>query len=289
VTVATPALPTTLAELVARSDADLPDSVGVLGCRGDAARAVVEAIRELGVERVVVFEDDAGAGEAVDRWLAGELDLLLKLETSTATLMREVLRRSRGRWFAHVGLVMSEAMGRAFLVADAGLNRSPSVEDLGRIVDRAVVAAGRLGCSDPTVALIAHRETADPAVPGSLVLEEVRVRYGDDLRRRGVTLIGPMALDVALDDRAASTKDAALAAPCDIVIAPDIIVGNVIYKAFMLRDDCTVAGVALDGAGGAIAVPSRAASASERIASLAFASAVADRDAVGTAAGGRDA
>jgi phosphotransacetylase len=272
-------MPASFEQLAAAIGSHPPRALGVLGCHSEEAVLAVERLGELGVQSSEIFDAVVGpprspaeaAAAGVEGWLNGSIDLLLKLETSTATIMREVLRRGTGSWFSHLGLVVEERERRAFLVTDAGLNRAPSVDDLLRIGERAVAAAKRLGVERPTVGLIAHREDADPAVPGSILLGELRQRHGERLEALGATLVGPTSLDIALDPAAARAKGASVSRRCDVVIVPDIIVGNVIYKSFMLRSDCVVAGAVFDGEGKAIAVPSRVASTRERVASAALA------------------
>lgn len=272
-------MPASFEQLATAIESRPPRALGVLGCHSEEAVQAVERLGELGVGSSEIFDPVVGpprspaeaAAAGVEGWLDGSIDLLLKLETSTATIMREVLRRGTGSWFSHLGLVVEEREQRAFLVTDAGLNRAPSVDDLLRIGERAVAAAKRLGVERPTVGLIAHREDPDPAVPGSILLSELRQLHGERLEALGATLVGPTSLDIALDPAAAKAKGAGISRRCDVVIVPDIIVGNVIYKSFMLRSDCVVAGAVFDGEGKAIAVPSRVASTRERVASAALA------------------
>ncbi|MDO8211655.1 phosphate acyltransferase [Conexibacter sp. CPCC 206217] len=290
------------ASLAARVAGGGARRVGLLGCRSAGARATVERLLELGVQSVEVFETVAAASDvaatslsagaywsrfadetsacaaAAVQWRAGLLDGLAKCELSTATVLREVLREQRGSWFAHLGLVLQEHDGSAFVLADAGLNRSPSVEQLALIVRRAATAARRLGCARPLVGLVAHTEHVDQSVPGSALLDELRRGHGEAFARDGVELVGPIALDVALDPDVASAKGTGLRRRCDVVIVPEIVVGNVLFKAYMLREDCLVAGAVFDGERRAMAVPSRAASVRERVASLAFALAITQNE-----------
>jgi phosphotransacetylase len=246
-----------------------------LGCREPEAKRAVAELNALGAGPVEVYEDGGEElVEAVRRWAAGSVDLLWKLELPTATVMREVLRAARESWFSHLGLVICEDGRPSFLVADAGLNRRPGLDELVAIAERSVSAARRLGVDEPLVGLVAHREQADASVPGSVLLSELRDQRGAEIEAMGARLVGPTALDVALDPDAAAAKGELGTRPCDVLLVPDIIVGNVLYKAFMLRRDCLVAGAAYDGAGRAVAVPSRAATVRERIAAAALATAL---------------
>jgi predicted methyltransferase MtxX (methanogen marker protein 4) len=256
---------------------DAPPAVlGAVGAEGPGAAEAVAALEQLGVGEVRRYDAGAdGIAAAVADWSAGESALLLKLEASTAPLMAAVLRAARGTWFAHLGLVVDESADRSFVLADAGLNRAPGTEDLLKIARRAVEASRRLGVANPRLGLIAHRESRDEGVSGSVRMTELRERFGAELEAEGVELVGPTSLDIAIDPRAALSKGVD-GRPCDAILTPDIIVGNVIYKSFMLRPDCVVAGAVFDGATASLAVPSRAATTLERVAATAFAARLAD-------------
>jgi len=272
-----PALPTpvSLQALLDGLRAAPPAVLGAVGADGPGAAEAVAALERLGVGECRRYgADAAGIAAAVGDWSAGSPALLLKLEVATAPLMAAVLRAARGTWFAHLGLVVDESADRSFVLADAGLNRAPSPEDLLKIARRAVEASRRLGVAAPRLGLIAHREKRDEGVSGSVRMTELRERFGAELEAEGVELVGPTSLDIAIDPCAALTKGVEGRA-CDAILAPDIIVGNVIYKSFMLRPDCVVAGAVFDGATGSLAVPSRAASTRERVAATAFAARLA--------------
>jgi phosphate acetyltransferase len=154
----------------------------------------------------------------------------------------------------------------------------PTADQLALIIDRAVGVARHLGRERPRVALLSYRETPDTGLPSSLLMLDVQEKFGWKFADQGVTLVGPTSLDIALDDESAIAKGSDAGGRCDVLIAPDIVVANVLYKAFMLRPDCVVAGVVVNGDGKAIAVPSRAASSRDRIASVALATAAAGVD-----------
>jgi predicted methyltransferase MtxX (methanogen marker protein 4) len=268
--------PVGLDGLLAGLRAAPPAILGAVGAAGPGAREALDTLREMGVGECRPYgADEEGIAAAVAEWSAGESALLLKLEASTAPLMAAVLRSARGGWFAHLGLVIDETTDRTFVLADAGLNRAPGVGDLLKIARRATEAARRLGVARPRLGLIAHREKRDGAVSGSVRLADLRERFGAELESEGVELVGPTSLDIAIDPDAALAKGVD-GRPCDVLLAPDIIVGNVIYKSFMLRPDCVVAGAVFDGASGSLAVPSRAASTRERVAATAFAARLAN-------------
>jgi len=270
--------------------------IGLVGCKSGRAREVVDAIVSLPVATVEVFgvsdvvrgdlpdavrvasdaADDAEASAtAVAAWQSGTVDVLLKLDVSTKILMRAMLDARAGGWFTHVALILDEGRGSRFLLSDSGLNRQPSPADIVRIVERVTIVARALGNPDPRLALLSYREDPDPLFP---LFDEVREQYADELARLPVTLVGPTSFDIAVDAIAAAAKGLAGGGVCDGIVSPDIIAANALYKAYMLRPDCVVAGIVVDERGRTLAVPSRAATLDARLASVALAATVSNHE-----------
>ena len=268
-------------------------TLALVGCRSARAVEVAEAIAALPSATAEVFglsgvtaddlpdgvrvategsEDADAAQAAVAAWHAGAVDVLLKLDVSTKVLMKAMLDARAGGWFTHVALVLDEGRGSRFLLSDSGLNRRPKPADVVRIVERMTIVARALGTPRPRIGLLSYREDADPLFP---LFDEVLAQHADELARLPVTLVGPTSFDVAVADTAAAAKGLAGGGVCDGVISPDIIAANALYKAHMLRPDCVVAGIVVDEAGRALAVPSRAATLEARLASVALAATVA--------------
>ena len=267
--------------------------VGLVGCKSPRAVEVVEAIASLPSATAEVFglsgvaaadladavrvatdasEDTGAARAAVEAWHAGSVDILLKLDVSTKILMKAMLDARAGGWFTHVALILDEGRGSRFLLSDSGLNRQPKPADVVRIVECMAIVARALGNPKPRIGLLSYREDADPLFP---LFDRVLEKHADELADLSVTLVGPTSFDVAVAETAAAAKGLAGGGVCDGVISPDIIAANALYKAHMLRPDCVVAGIVVDEAGRALAVPSRAATLEARLASVALAATVA--------------
>ncbi len=271
-------------------------TIGLVGCKSTRAVEVVDAIASLPSATAEIFglsgvtrnqlpdgvhvasdaaDDAEAAGAAVGAWQAGSVDILLKLDMSTKVLMRAMLDARAGGWFTHVALILDEGRGSRFLLSDSGLNRQPGPADIVRIVERMALVARALGNPQPRIALLSYREDADPLFP---LFGEVLEQHADDLADLPVTLVGPTSFDIAVAEAAAAAKGLAGGGVCDGIVAPDIIAANALYKAHMLRPDCVVAGIVVDESGRALAVPSRAASLEARLASVALAATVSNRD-----------
>src|SRR5437899_863702 len=93
-----------------------------------------------------------------------------------------------------------------------------------------VVVAGDDPRMSEGIAVLGHSDRGHPAVE-SLRRAEAWVRELVDAGCAAV--VGPISLDLALSDAARRAKGAEDLPEIGIVLAPDIVVGNVLYKALM--------------------------------------------------------
>jgi phosphate butyryltransferase len=237
---------------------------------GDDPR-MSEAISRHGLGRLVPSERRADDGDDV----AGNAvvlaqrtrALLAKGSVPTAPLIRSILRsREGGDRLVHVTWAFLPSVSRSFLLADAGVNLAPDASTRAEIAKRVRRVARALGMSE-AIAVLGHSDRAHPAVE-SLRRAEAWVR---ELADAGCApVVGPISLDLALSDAARRAKGAEDLPEIGIVLAPDIVVGNVLYKALMLGADAVVAS-AVAASRFAAAVPSRASSPDEKALSVALA------------------
>lgn len=205
----------------------------------------------------------------------GDVRLLMKGSLHTDELMSTVVSREAGlrtaRRVSHVFVLDVPVHDRLLLVSDAAVNIAPRLEVKADIVRNAVDLAHALGITAPKVALLSAVETVNPAIPST----------GDaaalcEMWRRGeiggAVLDGPLAFDNAISADAARIKgiDSPVAGAADILIAPSLEAGNMLYKALVYLAGALAAGVVL-GARVPVILTSRADSPASRTASAAVA------------------
>lgn len=247
---------------------------------GDAARTRIVA-RELNLdisalESLDIAEDEAAVREAVRLFRQGRVGLIMKGRVSTAALLKAVLDKSRGipptGVLSHVAVFEEPRSRRLMLCTDSGVNIRPNMQRKVEIVRNALVAARALGLDRPRVAMLAATEKVNyPAMPATLDADLIAKMAAQD-GFGPADVAGPMALDIALSPEAAACKGVAgpVAGQADILVAPDIESGNILYKALNTLLGLDIAGVVV-GCPAPVVVPSRGDSARSKLLSLALA------------------
>jgi phosphate butyryltransferase len=236
---------------------------------------ISEAIEHHGPWRSLVVNDPTGnpakiAQAAVEK--CGPADILAKGGIPTADVARALLRATgTNDRLVHVAWAYLGSLGRSVIIADAGINLEPEGEVQTILAERALHVAQRLGMSGG-IALLGHSDAADHRVQSSVRAGEWAERLRGEAAFDGVNVIGPVSLDLALDPVARERKRHNDFPPIDILLAPEIVTANVLYKALMLSGDCVVAGIALATKISA-AVPSRSSDRLEKGLSIALAAA----------------
>ncbi len=156
------------------------------------------------------------------------------------------------------------------MVTDAAMNIAPDVQVKKQIVENALVVANALGVETPMVGAICAKEKVNKKMQATLDAAEL-VRMNEVGEIKNCIIGGPFALDIAVSQKAADVKeiDHPAAGSCDILLAPAIEAGNVLYKALNFLCSAQSAGVVV-GAKAPIVLTSRADSDSSKFNSIAL-------------------
>lgn len=230
-----------------------------------------------------VSDDEKAVYEAVRLFRDGEAQFIMKGLVSTAVLLKAVLNKETGvpnpgRILSHISAFESPIDGRLMLMSDPGVNIAPSLQRKQDILRNALDVARRLGMMRPKAAILAATEKINyPAMPATLdgdILTKMsrRGEFGD------AEVLGPLSLDLAVSREAAACKryDSPVAGCADILIAPNIEAGNILYKALTTLSGCTMAAVVV-GSRVPVVVPSRGDTDATKFHSIALASLLAQR------------
>lgn len=225
---------------------------------------------------------------AVDHVRQGRADVLMKGLVNTDVLLRVVLNResglSAGGLLSHVAVCSLPAAcggdmapgARLVCITDAAVNISPNMERKLEIVRNAICVARSLGIATPRVAMLAATEKVMlPAMPATLDAQIV-ARMAEQGEFGDALVAGPMALDVAISPEIAARKGVThpVAGRADVLCAPDIESGNILYKSLTTLAHVEMAGI-LTGTTAPVVVPSRGDSRRSKLLSLALAAYVA--------------
>ena len=183
--------------------------------------------------------DEPDPSLAVQRAVAlareGQADVLMKGLVGTAQLLRAVLDREEGlrtgRILSHVNVFEPPGYGRLFLLTDAAMNIAPDLERKVELIKNVVLIARSLRIMKPKIAPICAVELVNKEMPATLDAA-LLAKMAERGQLPGVYIDGPLALDNAVSPEAAQCKGivSTVAGEADILLAPSIEVGNVLYK-----------------------------------------------------------
>jgi len=231
---------------------------------GDVDR--MRGLPELAGEDFRAFEclhepdDKKALAVSLDLLHEGRARFLMKGSVKTDVLLRAVLGRKQGGMglLSHIGVFPHPREERLLIVTDAGVNIAPSLTRKIDIINNAVAVAKKLGMDPPKVAVLSATEKVSyndmtSSKDADILAKLCRMGiFGDAL------VGGPYALDIAVSEDKARAKGVVhpAAGRADILCAPNIVTGNVLYKAVTSLMDLPMAGIVV-GASYPLVVPSR--------------------------------
>lgn len=205
----------------------------------------------LSLEHIKVINAE-GPDEAVNRAVQqvreGNAHVLMKGMVSTAVFMRAVLNRecglNTGEELTHVSVFEVPRIDRLILMTDPAMHMYPGLKEKVKMLEAAAAVCKALEIEEPKAAVICAVEVVNPAMPPTLdaaVLAQMSVRG----QIRGITVDGPLALDVALSREAAGHKNltGTVAGKADVLLMPNIEAGNIMWKTLAYMGEAQIAGV----------------------------------------------
>lgn len=227
----------------------------------------------------IVAETDLmkSAVRAVELIRNGEADFLMKGIIDTSLLLKAVLNKENGinagRLASHVAVMEVPTYHKLLVVTDAALNIAPDLPAFIDIINSAVTVAKALGVAMPKVALLAAVEKVNPDKMPCTVTASILTQMNRRGQIKGCIIDGPLALDNAISAESARIKkiQSDVAGDADILVAPDIEAGNILYKCLLDLAQARGAGIVM-GAAAPIVLTSRADTAETKLASIALAS-----------------
>ncbi|MGM0396230.1 MAG: bifunctional enoyl-CoA hydratase/phosphate acetyltransferase [Bacillota bacterium] len=194
---------------------------------------------------------------------SGEADFIMKGLVDTSILLKAVLNKEWGlrtdSLLSHVMVYDVETYHKLLYLTDGGMNLTPSLEDKKKIIDNSVIVAKAMGNETVKVACLAAKEKVNPKMQATVDADELRKMSLKGAFGEGVIVEGPLALDLALSKEAAKIKkmDSPVAGDADILLVPNIEMGNGIGKAITYLANGKSAGIIM-GAKAPVVLVSRA-------------------------------
>ncbi|HWK00496.1 MAG TPA: bifunctional enoyl-CoA hydratase/phosphate acetyltransferase [Xanthobacteraceae bacterium] len=225
----------------------------------------------------VETEDDpiAASRKAVALARAGDANALMKGSQHTDELMGAVVPREAdmrtSKRMSHVFWFDLPAYHKPLMITDAVVNITPALKDKVAILENAIDFAHAIKIVEPKIAMLSAVEFVNPHIPSSVDAGEI-AKLAKAGQFKGAMVDGPFGFDNAISKAAATTKGVTspVAGDPDILLVPNLDVGNILYKSFIYVGGGECAGVIL-GARVPVILTSRSDSRRARIASCALA------------------
>lgn len=212
--------------------------------------------------------------KAVSLVSEGKADMVMKGLVDTSIILKAVLDKEvglrTGNILSHVAVFDVKGYDRLFFITDAAMNLAPDLKSKKQIIENACVVTNALDIEIPKVAVVCAKEKVNPKMP-----DTVDAKNLEDMCKngeiKGCIVGGPFALDNAVSEEAAKHKgiDNPIAGKADILLAPDIEAGNILYKSLVFFSESKNAGIIV-GAKAPVILTSRADSEETKLNSIAL-------------------
>ncbi len=201
--------------------------------------------------RIIHEPDNDMAIEMAVRMLSSkQADVLMKGKVGTSALLKSVLNKEwglrTGNLLSHIALFEVETYHKLIAVTDVAMNIAPNLRDKIAIVNNSVSFLLRLGYEMPKVAVLGAVEMVNENMEATLdaaLLSKMNQR--DQIKN--CIIDGPLAFDNAISLESAQHKGikSEVAGDTDLLLMPDIEVGNVLYKSLVFFAKAKVASIIL--------------------------------------------
>ncbi|MCI0522646.1 MAG: bifunctional enoyl-CoA hydratase/phosphate acetyltransferase [Bacteroidales bacterium] len=235
-----------------------------------------------GVRMIHEPDTELAVGIAVKMVRSNQADILMKGKVGTSSLLKAVLNKEwglrTGSLLSHIAIFEVEAYHKLIAVTDVAMNIAPNLQDKISIVNNSVSCLNKLGVEMPKVAVLGAVEMVSENMQATLdaaLLSKMNQR--DQIKH--CLIDGPLAFDNAISLESANHKGirSDVAGDTDLLLMPDIEVGNVLYKSLVFFAHAKVAAVIL-GASAPIVLTSRSDSDQAKYDSILLAAAVSKQE-----------
>jgi len=203
-----------------------------------------------GVRMIHEPDTEVAVEIAVKMVRSNQADILMKGKVGTSTLLKAVLNKEwglrTGTLLSHIAIFEVEAYHKLIAVTDVAMNIAPNLQDKIAIVNNSVACLNRLGVELPKVAVLGAVEMVSENMQATLdaaLLSKMNQR--DQIKH--CLIDGPLAFDnaISLDSAIHKGIRSDVAGDTDLLLMPDIEVGNVLYKSLVFFAHAKVAAVIL--------------------------------------------
>lgn len=205
-----------------------------------------------GIEIINIKGNQEACDMSVQLVSEGKADFIMKGHIDTSIILKSYLKSEYNmrtdKLLSHVAVFNPENYYKIVFVTDASMNIAPTLDEKRQIIDNAVDVARKMGIETPKVACLAAIEKVNPKMKVT-----VEARALQEMNEQGIIknalVAGPLALDNAIYEKAAVIKEIThpVAGHADVLMVPNIEIGNILYKAFAFCSRAKHGGVIVGG------------------------------------------
>jgi len=214
---------------------------------GDSTK-IEQIIKEnnLNINSELVDEKDhkKASDLAVDLVAQAKAATIMKGMLHSSIFLKGVLNKEKtlnvGKHITQISILEKEKGGLMF-ITDCAITINPDLMGKKEVLENAVELAHKLGIEKPRVAILASLEVVNPNMQDT-VDAAVLSKMNDRAQIKGCIVDGPFAFDNAVSAEAAKAKgiSSPVAGNADIIVVPNITVGNSVTKAISFIGKKTV-------------------------------------------------
>lgn len=248
----------------------------LVGDRGEIENIAKDIAFNLQEIEIIDEKDNVQAARVATELVSSKkADILMKGLVDTSTILKQVLDSEIGlrteKVISHVAVFDMPTYHKIFIVTDAAMNIAPDLNQKKEIIENAVGLARSLDIEMPKVAVLAAKEKVSKKMIATVEANEL-AEMNKNGEIKDCIVDGPLALDNAVSKESARIKgiNSEVAGDADILLAPDIEAGNVLYKSLTFLGNAKSAGLIV-GTSAPIVLTSRADNEEAKLNSIALA------------------
>ncbi|MBF4692544.1 bifunctional enoyl-CoA hydratase/phosphate acetyltransferase [Fusibacter ferrireducens] len=229
---------------------------------------------------IIHVPDDVEAAElAVSLIHQNRADFIMKGKIQTADLLKAVVNKENG---LGMGTIMSHfaineipQYHKLVVTTDGGMVMYPNLIQKKQIIQNAVKTLKILGYDCPKVAVLAAIETVNAKMPETVDADLLK-KMNQSGEIENCIVEGPISYDLVMSRSSAAIKNyqSPIVGDADILVVPNITVGNILGKSLVYSAGAKMAGFVV-GAKVPIVLTSRGSTSEEKYLSLVLAASVA--------------
>ena len=235
----------------------------LVGNQAEIEKLANENNIELSGYEVINIEDLSEASlKAVELVSTGKADMVMKGLVDTGIILKAVLNKEvglrTGNVLSHVAVFDVPDYHKLLIVTDAAMNIAPDLTGKKMIIENSITVAKALDIEKAKVAVICAKEKVNPKMPATVDAAELQ-KMNEAGEIKDCIVGGPLAIDNAVSKEAAKLKkiDHPVAGDADVLLAPTIEAGNILYKTLGFLTQAKSAGIIV-GAKAPVVLTSRA-------------------------------